>query len=264
MFMAVIDKKVFVFHIRKADNSGLYLHPFENFEKIISGGSSLYVEGKYGEEPVIESLTAFRNKLYNIVENSVNNWITESRFVPRFIGAAVVFLVTYFFLSFVIRDPLPMLDEVVAGLISGVIYYILIGKKYKRSVPASRLRGHYRAIVDRIVFQESNFIKALERVILSMKNHTFEENLDYIISDFPNKDILLSSEFTEERYQFLLYIENELGRTQTSRQKRAISRIIADNKKESLLKVKELNLLDLNGEIDLILFLIYLRLKIQS
>ena len=31
--MAVIDKKIFIFHIRKADNSGLYLHPFENFER---------------------------------------------------------------------------------------------------------------------------------------------------------------------------------------------------------------------------------------
>ncbi len=103
--MAVIDKKVFIFHIRKADNSGLYLHPFENFEKMISKGNSISVEGKYGEEPVIESLTAFRNKLYRIVEASVNNWITESRFIPRFVGSAIVFLLTYFFLSFGIRDP---------------------------------------------------------------------------------------------------------------------------------------------------------------
>ena len=188
--MAVIDKKIFIFHIRKADNSGLYLHPFENFEKMISKGSSLFVEGKYGEEPVIESLTAFRNKLYRIVETSVNNWITESRFVPRFTGSAAVFLLAYFFLSFGIRDPLPMLDEVAAGLVAAVIFYIFMGKRYKKSVPASKLRGHYRGVVDRIVFQESNFIKKLENVIADMKNKTVEENLDYIISDFYEKDDL--------------------------------------------------------------------------
>ena len=41
--MAVIDKKVFIFHIRKADNSGLFLHPFENFEKMISKGQVLFL-----------------------------------------------------------------------------------------------------------------------------------------------------------------------------------------------------------------------------
>ena len=261
--MAVIDKKIFIFHIRKADNSGLYLHPFENFEKMISKGNSLFVEGKYGEEPVIESLTAFRNKLYRIVENSVNNWITESRFVPRFIGAAVVFLLTYFFLSFAIRDPLPMLDEVAAGLAGAVAFYFIMGKRYKKSAPASRLRGHYRGVVDRIVFQESPFIKTLERVIDEMKNRTVEENLDYIMSDFNEKDVLFSDDFVEERHQLISYIEGELGRTQSSKQKRSISRIIAENNLNSLSKVKGLNLLELNGEIDLILFIIYLRLKIK-
>ena len=260
--MAVIDKKVFIFHIRKADNSGLFLHPFENFEKMISKGSSLFVEGKYGEEPVIESLTAFRNKLYRIVESSVNNWITESRFVPRFVGSAAVFLLTYFFLSFGIRDPLPMVDEIAAGLAGGVMFYIIMGKKYRKSAPASRLRGHYRGVVDRIVFQESDFIKTLERVIGDMRNRTVEENLDYVVSDFEGKDILFSEDFSDERYQLISYIEGELSRTQTSKQKKAISRIISDNRLESINKVKNLNLLELNGEIDLILFLIYLRLKI--
>ena len=261
--MAVIDKKVFIFHIRKADNSGLFLHPFENFEKMISKGSSLFVEGKYGEEPVIESLTAFRNKLYRIVESSVNNWITESRFVPRFIGSAAVFLITYFLLSFGIRDPLPMFDEIAAGLVAGVLFYIIMGKKYKKSVPASRLRGHYRGVVDRIVFQESDFIKTLESVISDMKNKTVEENLDYIGSEFYGKDILFSADFEDERYQLISYIEGELSRTQSSRQKKAISRIIAENSPGSLKRVRELNLLELNGEIDIILFLIYLRLKLR-
>ena len=261
--MAVIDKKVFIFHIRKADNSGLYLHPFENFEKMISKGNSISVEGKYGEEPVIESLTAFRNKLYRIVEASVNNWITESRFIPRFVGSAIVFLLTYFFLSFGIRDPLPMLDEVAAGLVSGVVFYIIMGKRYKKSAPASRLRGHYRGVVDRIVFQESDFVKSLESLISRMKNQTVEENLDYITSDFLEKENLFSDAFEDERYQLISYIEGELGRTQTSKQKKAISRILADNSLSSLNRVRELNLLELDGEIDLILFLIYLRLKIK-
>jgi hypothetical protein len=261
--MAVIDKKIFIFHIRKADNSGLYLHPFENFEKMISRGNSLFVEGKYGEEPVIESLTAFRNNLYRIVENSVNNWIAESRFVPRFLSSALVFLIVYFILSFVVRDPLPMVDEIAAGLVSSVIFYFAMGKKYKRSAPASRLRGHYRGVVDRIVFQESEFVKTVEFLIGQMKNKTIEDNLDIMRSDFPEKNIIFSEQFSDERFQLISYIEGELSRTQSSKQKKVISRIIADHDINSLSRIKELNLLELNGEIDIILFLIYLRLKIS-
>ncbi len=259
--MAVIDKKIFIFHIRKADNSGLYLHPFENFEKMISKGNTFFVEGKYGEEPVIESLTAFRNNLYRIVENSVNNWIAESRFIPRFISSAVVFLVLYFFLSFAIRDPLPMIDEIAAGIGGAVIFYLFMGKRYKASAPASRLRGHYRGVVDRIVFQESDFVKALEKIIIIMKNKTVEENIEYISSSLPEMDLLHSDEYFEERFQLISYIEGELSRTQSSKQRKAISRITADNSIISFERIKELNLLELNGEIDLLIFLIYLRLK---
>jgi hypothetical protein len=261
--MAVIDKKIFIFHIRKADNSGLYLHPFENFEKMISKGSSLLVEGKYGEEPVIESLTSFRNNLYRIVENSVNNWIAESRFIPRFLSSALVFLIVYFVLSFVVRDPLPMLDEIAAGLVGSVVFYFAMGKKYKRSAPASRLRGHYRGVVDRIVFQESEFVKTVEFIIGQMKNKSIEDNLIIMRSDFPEKNIIFSEQFADERFQLISYIEGELRRTQSKKQKKIISRIIADHDINSLNRIKELNLLELNGEIDIILFLIYLRLKIS-
>ncbi len=138
-----------------------------------------------------------------------------------------------------------------------------MGKRYKKSAPASRLRGHYRGVVDRIVFQESDFVKSLESLISRMKNQTVEENLDYITSDFLEKENLFSDAFEDERYQLISYIEGELGRTQTSKQKKAISRILADNSLSSLNRVRELNLLELDGEIDLILFLIYLRLKIK-
>ena len=78
------------------------------------------------------------------------------------------------------------------------------------------------------------------------------------------KMIFFSDEFTEERFQLISYIESELGRTQTAKQKRSISRIVSENSFSGINKAKDLNLLELNGEIDFILFLIYLRLKMHS
>lgn len=255
-----LNKSIFVFHLRKPDGRGIYLHPFEEFEKMIAKGSTFQVEGKYGDEPVIESITAFRNTLYRIVEESVNNWITESRFIPRFLSSAAFFLFVYFFLSFVIRDPLPMIDEIAGGIGAAVLLYLFLGTKYKKTGTASKMRAHYRGIIDRIVFTQSRFILAFEGVLKEVAGKNIEE----MISAVNNSDHfqqLISEESREDLSQFIPYIERGIKKQLSSGQKRALNKILLKGFEKSSSSFKDLDPVSMTGDIDINIIVVYLSLK---
>ena len=258
----VFNNTIFVFHIKKHNGGGIYLHPFKEFDKIIASGNPFQLEGRYGEEPVIESITAFRNELYRIIEDSVNNWVNESKFIPRFLISALVFLIAYFFFSFAIRDPVPMVDEIILGVISAVICYILLGRKYRKTTTASKLRAHYRGVVDRIVFSKSNFVVALESFLIQINGKDVEDVIRNN-GDYNELTELTSDENTEERNQFLSYIDRLLKKQLSGHQRRLVNKIMMSIYKNAGL-IKELDLISLTSEVDINLFIAYLLLRQKS
>ncbi len=254
------NNTIYVFHLRKPDGRGIFLHPFAEFDRLIAKGGTFQIEGRYGDEPAIESITDFRNILYRIIEDSVNSWITESRFIPRFLISAGVFLFTYFFLSFVIRDPIPMVDEIAGGIAVAVFFYLYLGRKYKKAVNASKLRTHYRGIIDRIVFRESLFVIQLEALLHRLEGRKVEEMISEIINS-PEYPGLLSEEASDERNQLLSYVERVMKNELSSSQRKIVSRIIMGGLENSAGSLKELDLVEITGEIDINLLVIYMSLR---
>ncbi len=255
-----VNNIIYVFHLKKPNGGGIYLHPLEEFDKIISSGNSFQLEGRYGDEPVIESITAFRNNLYRIVEDSVNSWVSESRFIPRFLISASVFLFAYFFFSFAIRDPIPVIDEIALGIIASVLCYILLGRKYRKTGSASKLRAHYRGMVDKIVFSKSNFILALESFLIQINGKNVEDIINDA-SDYTEFTELISEENREERGQFLSYIERLLKKQLSGQQKRLVNKIVMTGIDKNSSLIKKLDLVDVAAEIDINLFISYLLLR---
>ncbi|MCL2792386.1 MAG: hypothetical protein FWD87_04775 [Spirochaetaceae bacterium] len=257
----VVNNIIHVFHIRKHNGGGIYLHPFKEFEKIISNGNPFQIEGRYGEEPVIESITAFRNELYLIVEDSVNTWVTESKFIPRFLISALVFVLAYLFFSFALRIPIPIVvDKIILGAISAIICYRFLGRKYKNTATSSKLRAHYRGIVDRIVFSKSSFVVALESFLVQINGKDVEDVIQNS-SDYNEFAELMSEENMEERNQFLSYIERLLKKHLSGHQRRLVNKIVMTSIDKNGALIKELDLMNIADEIDINLFISYLLLK---
>ncbi|MCL2481267.1 MAG: hypothetical protein FWF38_06105 [Spirochaetaceae bacterium] len=257
----IVNNIIYVFHIRKHNGAGIFLHPFKEFDKIISSGNSFQLEGRYGEEPVIECFTAFRNELYRIVEDSVNNWVSESKFIPRFLISAFVFLITYFFFSFAIKIPIPIVvDKIILGIVAAIICYNFLGRKYIKTTTASKLRAHYRGIVDRIVFSKSNFIVALESFLVQINGKTVEDIIQNS-SGYSEFAELISEENMEERNQFILYIERLLKKQLSGQQRRLVNKIVMMSLDKTGDLIKELDLVNIAVEIDVNLFISYLLLR---
>ncbi|MBI9102343.1 MAG: hypothetical protein JEY99_08010 [Spirochaetales bacterium] len=205
-----------IFHIYRKDGTPLFLHPFQNpsfmgeLLKELDGDTPPVFKGLYGKEPRVESLTFFRNELYRIIEQSVNGWMAEKRFIPRFLFSALVFLVTYFFCAVVIRDPIPMIDEILIGTGTSIAAYFLMGRSFKNSNVAGKKRIQMREIVDKIVFEQSGFLLKVEDVLQTKESLAVGTLMEDIIKSDPSEPDFSypdSSGKNEEAYELLRYLE---------------------------------------------------------
>ena len=249
-------RKVLIFHIYRKDGSALFLHPFDNLNKFLEITKNSEIVGKYGTEPRVESLTLFRNDLYRLIEDAVKSWISEVKFIPRFIISTVVFLLAYFVSSFLIRDPLPILDEVLIALAAGIISYFLLNKKDQSSAQALKKRVELRTTVDRIVFNDDSFVKEVEEYLQRNESESKEKVLE---------SMLLTSEksFTIEdkndAKQLLKYIGKKFNKKDIRKQEKLVLKLKNGIKSEK--EVEKLSKWVEAQKVDISLFATYTRIK---
>jgi hypothetical protein len=210
--------KIYIFHIFRRDGSSLFLHPLDPPEKIVEMLESAPLEGRYGREPRVEDLTSFRDELYRQIENGVRRWLADVRFIPKFLIAAVLFVVTYFFFSYVVRDPLPVIDEVVLGVAAAVAYFILQGRRDLASKRAVKKRLDLRQLVDRVTFRESDFVKQVEEALHGIETESGEELVRRIVEPARQE---LGEPYREEAAQLIRMLESRFNLHRLEREERA-------------------------------------------
>ncbi|MBN1685310.1 MAG: hypothetical protein JW852_01585 [Spirochaetales bacterium] len=249
-------ERITIFHIYRKDGGALFLHPFDSPEKLASVLKKCKIKGKYGQEPRVESLTLFRNDLYRMIEGAVKSWVMEVRFIPRFIMSAAVFLLSYLFLAFVIRDPVPLADEILIGLGIAIAAYFLLGRRDQRSNLALRSRVELRTAVDRIVFEEDPFVREVEEALQRNESESREKIIRHML-DNPGSRFNVANE--DDVKQMLSYLEKRFSTKDYRKHEKLISRAKEISRKES--DVEVLSKWSESKKIDVSLFDVYRRVK---
>lgn len=248
--------QIVIYHLYRKDDSSLFLHPFGEDEKLVDTLEDAEIIGKYGREPRVEAMTMFRNELYRIVENKVNAWIAEVRFIPKFLISAGIFLATYFILAFVIRDPLPVIDELAIGLGVSIGAFFLLGRRDRRSDMSLKKRVSLRSAVDRIIFKADPFVREVEDALQQAEKKSPDDILESMFDPLKNP---LTKEEKEDAEQLKKYIKKQFKSRELKRKEKLISRIAKarkGGKKASFLP----SIID-NKKTDLPLFAVYTRIK---
>ncbi|MDR3200057.1 MAG: hypothetical protein LBT68_01250 [Spirochaetales bacterium] len=154
---------LYIFHVGRAKPR--FFYPFKPGREFISQTEGFSIHGRYGKEPRVEAITLLRGDLYRLAESAVKQWVFELRFIPRFLISSAVFLFAYFFASFVIRDPLPVIDELLIAGAAFAVSYLLIGKRFLSSRAAEEKRGELHTVIDGIAFSESDFVRTVEDLL---------------------------------------------------------------------------------------------------
>jgi len=100
--------------------------------------------------------------LYSAIDFSVDRWIQDKQYIPRLLICAVVFLVTYFFMSLAIRDPIPMVDEMLVSSALTIFCWVVLAKRDTRSSVALQRRFELKAEAGSPDYQEQEGLFALE------------------------------------------------------------------------------------------------------
>lgn len=249
-------EQITIFHLYRKDGTALFLHPFENLEKLMSVLRRSEIVGKYGREPRVESLTLFRNDLYRMIEEAVKGWVAETRFLPRFLISAAVFLLAYLFLSFVIRDPIPIIDEVLIGLGLALVTYFVINRRDQRSNIAMKKRVELRAAVDRILFQQDLFVGEVEEALQRNEASRREDILQDMLSGM-DKQISIANGVDAQ--QLITYLEKRFNSREYRKQEKLLTR--AKGTRGANREVELLSRWSESKKIDLSLFDVYRRIK---
>ena len=133
--------------LRRNSNDLILLTPFLDRREVVSWeDEDIIVQLSGSCEPSIEETIQYR--LYSAIDAAVDAWIQELKYIPRLINSALAFLVSYFFFSFVVRDPVPVLDEMLLSGGAAVAVYIWTAAKNRKSDLATKKRMELKNLVD--------------------------------------------------------------------------------------------------------------------
>ncbi len=245
-----------IFHLAREDGTSVFLHPFFDRQHVMERMEAHPLEGLYGREPRVEAITGFRNELYRLIEEEVRNWIGESRFIPRFLIAAGVFLAAFVVLSLAVRDPLPVVDEIALSLGAAFAAFLLRRRRDMQSDAALSKRMKLRSKVDGIVFSESELVKRLESVLHDEERGTVESSVAGLSREV---DPVISAGGEGEAEEVLSYLRARFaGRDYRKREKRLLAAERGGVKERDL---ENLQRWAANRKVDFPLFALYVRLK---
>jgi hypothetical protein len=84
--------------------------------------------------------------LFSQIDFAVDRWIQDKRYVPRLLFSALAFMVSYLFFSLVVRDPLPMIDELLISSGWAIVVWITLSRRDTRSILAQENRQRLKMI----------------------------------------------------------------------------------------------------------------------
>lgn len=203
-------EKAYIFHVLLKDGESLLLDPFRGVERLESTLAERTVEGRFGTEPRVEVLTMFRDELYRTVDAAVRRWLSENRFIPRFLASAGVFVLAMFVMAYVLRGglPIPVIDELAIALAASVAAYLAIGRKELTSDAATRKRVTLRNAIDRITFVPSRLLVRVEETLRRYES----ENLEALVSEILNpSDEALDEPERTEAVEFVRLLEDHFN-----------------------------------------------------
>ncbi len=116
----------------------------------------------FGSDPGEEDLNKVKSELKVSIEKAVNRWINDSKFLLHMVMAGGVFLVSFYFLSYVIRDPLPMVDEIILSvLLGGLAFYRLKNQQYQSDKAIER-KLEMEQYLQSLPVEKSGFLMQVE------------------------------------------------------------------------------------------------------
>jgi len=144
-------------------NSGkqIVLHPFDTAE-IFKSAEPDSIIGRYssGESP--HDADIIRTALYASMEKGTRRYYLNKGYYLRLALTTGTFIVSYLFLSIVVRDPVPLIDELLLGSLAAAAVFFASERRALSSPRHLEAVLKFRRAIDGAYFSESRIVDLVE------------------------------------------------------------------------------------------------------
>jgi hypothetical protein len=249
-----VPERITLFHLYRRDGRELYLHPFDDPQVMLSLREGVEVVGKYGKEPRMEGVTAFRRQLYSGIDKAVKHWAREKWLMSNFLISAGFFVGVYLLVVLGVGLVLPAWADVGTAMAAAGIVYLLLVRRSEQSAEAEEKREYLQGKIDRIRFREDEFVKEVEERLHRSESIGSEQLLESIVSP---QERMFSSRDIEDARQLLGYLERRFSAKGYRRQER----ILMQYRQKGKPRLRRIVNAARRDELDLSLFAMYRSLK---
>lgn len=103
-----------------------------------------------------------RSVLMERAEKDISALVQEHTYIPRLVVSAIIFLLSYFFFSLALRDPVPLVDEIAISLALSALSFIFVRRKIGKTRLFDALLDEFRVKLSSLVERESEAVSSLE------------------------------------------------------------------------------------------------------
>ncbi|MDT4762351.1 hypothetical protein [Sphaerochaeta sp. PS] len=174
--------------------SNLYLSPYLDPEKValMEKDTSVVLKSSGMLTKAQKDEASF--SLYSAIDFSVDRWIQDKQYIPRLLICAVVFMVTYFFMSLAIRDPIPMVDETLGSTGLTIFCWVMLAKRDTRSSLALERRYELKGAAGSPDYQQQEELFALETFLQDIASLDLHDVCDTLCLVTKEPFVLLSDD----------------------------------------------------------------------
>lgn len=142
-------------------DSPVILHPYDDPETFVSAEPGSVV-GRYGSGSAPRDADGLRKALYAAMERGARRYYLERGYYIRLAMTVAAFIAVYLFLSIVVRDPIPLIDELLLGSLSAAAVFFASERKALSSPRHLDAVLRLRREIDGAFFSESRVVDLLE------------------------------------------------------------------------------------------------------
>ncbi len=187
----------------RVNGKPIFLHPFHDRDYCLSLRPKQVIHGHYGNELNHKILPFFRDELEKKLERHLKAWNEERSFIRSFLSASVAFLLCFVFLSIGIRDPIPLIDELLLALCAGVVVFIWVTRRMFRSTDLESRRLFILHIFDSIAFLPNPLLEQVQEIIDEYEQIIEEENKEKIL-------FLLTKQEEEQKFTAIQQLADDM------------------------------------------------------
>jgi hypothetical protein len=141
--------------------SPLVVHPF-NQKMPYNNTETSQIMGRYGVGEVPSQADSIRVELYAAMEKGARKFFLDKGYYLRLALCSTVFVVVYLFLSIIVRDPVPLIDELLVGTFAAAAVFFASERKALSSREHLETVLRLRRALDGAYFSESRVVDLFE------------------------------------------------------------------------------------------------------